>query len=63
MKKKKVSVQFVVYAPPEAGFPFLAARLDHQGDLTVTPFASAAQAQAHNQRQADQLQGMIDGKS
>ena len=59
-KSKQVSVQFVVYAPPQAGFPFLAAMLDHEGNLTVTPFASAADAQAHNESRAATLQGLID---
>jgi hypothetical protein len=39
---------FAIYAPPTLGLPYLAAMIKPNGKVTVEPFDTAPQADAHN---------------
>ena len=41
-------IQLIVYDPPAPEFPFLAVAILPNGEVSAVPFATAAEAAAHN---------------
>ena len=58
-----MSDQFIfrVYDPPKAGLPFLAVMITHDGEVTATPYDTAAEAQVHSNHYAAELHKRLHG--
>jgi hypothetical protein len=51
---------FLVYEPPEAGAPHLAVMISPAGRVSCAPFATTAQAEAHNRFVAHRVEKPLD---
>jgi hypothetical protein len=46
------SVRYIVYHPPQAGYPFLAVALSPTGEVSAVAYDTAREAEAHNAARA-----------
>jgi hypothetical protein len=51
-KRNMPSVRYIVYHPPQAGYPFLAVALSPTGEVSAVAYDTAREAEVHNAARA-----------